>query len=100
MFKEFHNPSVEIKTLSIALGFEPRSFDCRSIERPGLESQRSRKRLYFHRRIIKFFKYCDIFFISFYGGNLAFNGGNKSLGRKGSRKVASFIFPNLANTVM
>ena len=28
--KEFENPSVEKKTLSTALGFEPRSFDCRS----------------------------------------------------------------------
>ena len=30
IFKEFENPSVEKKTLSTALGFEPRSFDCRS----------------------------------------------------------------------
>ena len=28
--KEFENLSVEKKTLSTALGFEPRSFDCRS----------------------------------------------------------------------
>ena len=28
-----------------------------AIERPGLESQRSRKRLFFHRKIFKFFKY-------------------------------------------
>ena len=31
IFKEFENLSVEKKTLSTALGFEPRSFDCRSI---------------------------------------------------------------------
>ena len=39
---------MEKKTLSTALGFELRSFDCRStpIERPGFESQRSRKRLF------------------------------------------------------
>ena len=30
IFKEFKNLSVEKKTLSTALGFEPRSFDCRS----------------------------------------------------------------------
>ena len=30
IFKEFENLSVEKKTLSTALGFEPRSFDCRS----------------------------------------------------------------------
>ena len=30
-FKELENLSVEKKTLSTALGFEPRSFDCRSI---------------------------------------------------------------------
>ena len=30
IFKEFENISVEKKTLSTALGFEPRSFDCRS----------------------------------------------------------------------
>ena len=29
-FKEFENHSVEKKTLSTALGFESRSFDCRS----------------------------------------------------------------------
>ena len=29
-FKEFENLSVEKMTLSTALGFEPRSFDCRS----------------------------------------------------------------------
>ena len=28
IFKEFENFSVEKKTLSTALGFEPRSFDC------------------------------------------------------------------------
>ena len=28
-----------------------------AIERPGLESQRSRKRLFFHRKIFQFFKY-------------------------------------------
>ena len=31
IFKEFENLSVEKMTLSTALGFEPRSFDCRSI---------------------------------------------------------------------
>ena len=31
-FKEFENLSVEKKTLSTALGFEPRFFDCRSTE--------------------------------------------------------------------
>ena len=30
IFKEFENLSVEKKTLSTALGFEPRPFDCRS----------------------------------------------------------------------
>ena len=30
IFKEFENLSVEKKALSTALGFEPRSFDCRS----------------------------------------------------------------------
>ena len=30
MFKEFENLSVEKKALSTALGFDPRSFDCRS----------------------------------------------------------------------
>ena len=30
IIKEFENLSVEKKTLSTALGFEPRSFDCRS----------------------------------------------------------------------
>ena len=30
LFKEFENLSVEKKTLSTALGFEPRSFNCRS----------------------------------------------------------------------
>ena len=30
IFKEFENLSVEKMTLSTALGFEPRSFDCRS----------------------------------------------------------------------
>ena len=30
ILKEFENISVEKKTLSTALGFEPRSFDCRS----------------------------------------------------------------------
>ena len=30
IFKEFENISVEKKTLLTALGFEPRSFDCRS----------------------------------------------------------------------
>ena len=30
IFKEFENLSVEKKTLSTALGYEPRSFDCRS----------------------------------------------------------------------
>ena len=30
IFKEFENLSVEKKTLSTALGFEPKSFDCRS----------------------------------------------------------------------
>ena len=30
LFKEFENLSVEKKALSTALGFEPRSFDCRS----------------------------------------------------------------------
>ena len=30
IFKEFENLSVEKKTFSTALGFEPRSFDCRS----------------------------------------------------------------------
>ena len=30
IFKESENLSVEKKTLSTALGFEPRSFDCRS----------------------------------------------------------------------
>ena len=45
--KEFENLSVEKKTLSTALRFEPRSFDDRpAIERPGLESQRSQKRLF------------------------------------------------------
>ena len=38
--KEFENLSVEIKTLPT---------------RPGLESQRSRKRLFFDRKIFKFF---------------------------------------------
>ena len=38
-----------------------------AIERPGLESQRSRKRHFFHRKIFKFFKIlfniiCDIHF--------------------------------------
>ena len=47
--KEFENLSVEKKTFSTALGFEPRP----AIERPGLESQRSRKRLFFHRKIFK-----------------------------------------------
>ena len=32
-----------------------------AIERPGLESQRSRKRHFFHRKIFKFFKYCNMF---------------------------------------
>ena len=32
IFKEFENLSVEKKTLSTALGFEPRSFDCRKFE--------------------------------------------------------------------
>ena len=64
IFKEFENLSVEKITLSTALGFEPRSFDCRStaLERPGLESQRSRKRHFFHRKIFKFFKY----FLNYY----------------------------------
>ena len=35
----------------ILLNFRP------AIERPGLESQRSRKRHFFHRKIFKFFKY-------------------------------------------
>ena len=42
LFKEFENLSMEKKTL---------------IERPGLESQRSRKRLFFHRNILQLFKY-------------------------------------------
>ena len=33
-----------------------------AIERPGLESQRSRKRLFFHRRIFKFFKYLNLYY--------------------------------------
>ena len=45
--KRILNLSAEKKTLSAALGFEPRSFDCRL----GLESQCSRKRLFFHRKI-------------------------------------------------
>ena len=31
-----------------------------AIERPGLEKQRSRKRLFFHRKIFKFFKYINL----------------------------------------
>ena len=50
IFREFENFSVEKKTLSTVLGFEPKSFDCQSsrpaIEKLGLESQRSRKRLF------------------------------------------------------
>ena len=40
-----------IITLSAALGFEPRYFDCWSTARPGLESQRSRKRLFSTERL-------------------------------------------------
>ena len=32
IFKEFENLSVQKKTLSTALGFEPRPFDCHIIE--------------------------------------------------------------------
>ena len=32
ILKNFENPSVEKKMLSTALGFEPRSFDCRSMD--------------------------------------------------------------------
>ena len=32
-----------------------------AIERPGLESQRSRKRHFFHRKIFKFFKILNLF---------------------------------------
>ena len=34
IYKEFENLSVEKKTFSTALGFEPRSFDCRSTSLP------------------------------------------------------------------
>ena len=40
IFKEFENLSVE-----------------KAIERPVLESQRRRKRLFFHRKIFKFFEF-------------------------------------------
>ena len=40
-----------IITLSTALGFEPRYFDCWSTARPGLESQRNRKRPYSTERL-------------------------------------------------
>ena len=37
IFKEFENLSVEKKTLSTALGFEPRSLDCRSTALPKFD---------------------------------------------------------------
>ena len=40
-----------IITLSTALGFDPRYFDCWSTARPGLEFQRSRKRLFSTERL-------------------------------------------------
>ena len=41
IFKEFENLSVEKMTLSTALGFEPRSFDCRSTARIPAQSKAS-----------------------------------------------------------
>ena len=46
---------MEKKTLSTALGFEL------AIERPGLESERSRKRLFFHRKISNSLHYNNLF---------------------------------------
>ena len=48
-----------------------------AIERPGLESQRSRKRHFFHRKIFKFFKY----YLNYYIGNFTLHSRAIDLGR-------------------
>ena len=55
-FKEFENLSMEKKTLSTALGFEPRSFDCRST---ALTTELHRRPTSPSQLInLKFFFYC------------------------------------------
>ena len=47
IFKKFEHLSVKKRRFRL----------CWDFERSGLESQRSRKRLFFHRKIFKIFKY-------------------------------------------